>query len=102
MRGLAVTLEAGMKISKFVGRVLPLFLAVFLFGIQSPAWAQSDTSSLSGTISDSSGAVVPKVKVTVHNVATGQDNLTMSNENGNFTLTNLQPGKYTLRVESPG
>ena len=91
-----------MKMNRFIGRVFAAFLTVYLFGLACPMSAQSDTSSLSGTISDSSGAVVPKVKITVRNVATGQDSLTVTNENGNFTLTNVQPGNYTIRIESAG
>jgi hypothetical protein len=71
-------------------------------GFSGRGLAQTDTSSLNGTISDSSGAVVVNAKVTAHNDATSADRDTTSNENGNYTITNLAPGSYTVRVEAPG
>ena len=64
--------------------------------------AQTDTSSLSGTISDPSGAVVPNAKITAHNEATNADKDTMSDGSGSFTIASLAPGSYTMRVEAPG
>src|SRR6478752_258837 len=71
-----------------------------MFAIGNVALAQSDTSSLSGTVSDSSGAALPNAKVLVRNDATHTDRTTVSNESGNFNLTNLPPGDYTIRVEA--
>src|SRR3979490_878122 len=64
--------------------------------------AQSDTSSLSGTVTDTSGAVVPNAQVTIHNNATLADRTITSNESGVFTLTNLSPGDYSVRVTKAG
>jgi hypothetical protein len=64
--------------------------------------AQSDTSSLSGTVTDTSGAVVPNAQITIHNNATLADRTIESNENGVFTLTNLTPGDYSVRVTKTG
>src|SRR3954453_11421989 len=64
--------------------------------------AQSDTSSISGTVTDTSGALVPDAQVTIHNNATLADRTIASNESGAFTLTNLPPGDYSVRVTKPG
>jgi hypothetical protein len=64
--------------------------------------AQSDTSSISGTVTDTSGALVPNAQVTVHNNATLADRTVASNENGVFTLTNLPAGDYSVRVTKTG
>jgi hypothetical protein len=64
--------------------------------------AQSDTSSLSGTVTDTSGAVVPNAQITIHNNATLADRTIESNESGVFTLTNLPPGDYSVRVTKTG
>jgi hypothetical protein len=64
--------------------------------------AQSDTSSMSGTVTDTSGALVPNAQITVHNNATLADRTIASNENGAFTLTNLAPGDYSVRVTKTG
>ena len=84
----------------------PIYLAILcliLIGIISPgAKAQSDTSSLSGTVSDPSGAVVPNAKITVHKIATGSEQILTTNENGNYNLPNAQTGIYTVRIEATG
>jgi hypothetical protein len=64
--------------------------------------AQSDTSSLSGTVTDTSGAVVPNAQITIHNNATLADRTIESNESGVFTLTNLPAGDYSVRVTKTG
>jgi hypothetical protein len=64
--------------------------------------AQSDTSSISGTITDPSGAVVPNARVTVKNDATGQARNVNSNSVGAYTLTNVPTGNYTVTVEAQG
>ncbi len=65
-------------------------------------WAQSDNSSLSGVVSDSSGALLPNTKVVVTNNATRAERTAETNESGNFNLPDVQPGTYTLRVEHAG
>ncbi|HEY0162121.1 MAG TPA: carboxypeptidase regulatory-like domain-containing protein, partial [Edaphobacter sp.] len=65
-------------------------------------YAQSDSSSLSGTILDASGAVVTKAKIVVHDNATNTDRTATSNDEGSFTLTNLPSGNYRIRVEATG
>ena len=77
-----------------------LLIVTCAFAIGNTALAQSDTSSLSGTVTDSSGAALPNAKVLVRNDATHTDRTTLSNESGNFNLTNLPPGDYTIRVEA--
>ena len=64
------------------------------------AAAQSDTSSLTGTVTDPSGAAIPNAKVIVRNDATHIERISMSNEGGSFNLTNLASGNYSIRVEA--
>lgn len=78
----------------------PLLSALLLVPIA--AQAQSDSSSLSGTITDPSGAVVPNARVTAHNEATGLERTTQTNSSGAYTITNLPSGNYTVRVEAQG
>ena len=80
-----------------------MLLAACITGpLSARARAQSDSSSLSGAISDSSGAFIPNAKVIVHNNATKVEQVVTTNANGNFTLPNVEPGDYTVRVESTG
>lgn len=62
----------------------------------------AQTGSITGTVMDSSGAVVPAAEVTVHNVATNASRTTNSNSTGAFTLTDLPVGAYELTVRKEG
>ena len=64
--------------------------------------AQSDSSSLTGAVTDASGAVLPNAKVTIRNNATGQESVLTTNASGNFNLPNVPPGDYHVSVESSG
>ena len=64
--------------------------------------AQSDTSSLSGTVTDSTGAVVPDARVTAKSDATGAVRNVTTNSVGAYTITNLPSGNYTVTVEASG
>ncbi len=79
-----------------------LMVMVCLFVTATSILAQSDTSSISGTVTDVSGALVPDAQITIHNNATLADRTITSNENGTFTLTNLAPGDYRIRVTKAG
>src|SRR5215471_1047033 len=60
------------------------------------------TASLSGTVSDSSGALIPGVEVTAKNIRTGITTTNLTNETGSFVLLSLQPGTYTLSAMLSG
>ncbi|HEY6180607.1 MAG TPA: TonB-dependent receptor, partial [Terriglobales bacterium] len=81
--------------------LLILLVAMFVF---SRSWAvgQSASATLSGTVEDQSGAVIPNASVTIENVATSLRRQTTTNGDGYFTLPLLPPAKYTLRIESQG
>ncbi len=64
--------------------------------------AAQDTSSLNGTVTDPSGAVVSNAKVTVHSNATGDDRDAVTNGSGNFIVTNVVSGDYSVKVEAQG
>ncbi len=77
-------------------------LAPFLLFAPTAAYAQADSSSLSGTVTDASGAVVPNAKVTAHNEGTNQDRSVTTSQSGSYTIPNLPTGNYTVRVEAQG
>src|SRR5229473_2331292 len=70
--------------------------------IACPLFAQSDRGAITGTIGDPSGALIPNAKITLLNAATGFKTETVSTATGNYTLSGLPVGKYTLLVESAG
>jgi hypothetical protein len=66
------------------------------------AFAQSDNSSISGIVKDPTGAVVANAKVTVTNEGTAFERQTTSNESGFYTITNIPPGFYSVKIEATG
>jgi len=65
-------------------------------------FGQSNTATVTGLITDPAGAVMPSAKVTIRNVDTNIPREMASDENGDYTITSLPPGKYELTVSSPG
>ena len=81
-------------------RISLIALALFVFSAASVSFGQATTGSLSGTVSDPSGAVVAGAIVTVVNTETGAERSAESNSEGVFAFQTLQPGKYTVSVEA--
>jgi len=59
-------------------------------------------SSATGTVTDTSGGVIPNAKVTITNDATNVAKTAVTNSAGSYTVTDLIPGTYTIKVESTG
>ncbi len=80
-----------------------LFLALLVSLLCAlPGHAQQTTGSISGTVKDSSGAVVPQASVRATNVNTGAVERTVSDANGVYTFPTLPAGDYTVSVEQTG
>src|SRR4029078_39596 len=68
-----------------------------------PAFAQgSATTSLSGTVTDNSGGVIPRATVVVKNDATGVTYETITTESGTFNVPALDAGTYSATVSLSG
>ncbi|MGI8469356.1 MAG: carboxypeptidase regulatory-like domain-containing protein, partial [Pyrinomonadaceae bacterium] len=76
----------------------------FCFALLLPASirAQQITATLSGTISDPQGAVVPGATVTATSNETGLAKTATTGDSGNYTITFLQPGTYNITVNKTG
>src|SRR5437870_1380003 len=59
-------------------------------------------ATLSGTVSDSTGALIPGVEVTAKNVGTGVVSTTVTNESGTYRFPSLQPGTYETTTALSG
>ncbi|HKV36058.1 MAG TPA: TonB-dependent receptor [Pyrinomonadaceae bacterium] len=79
-----------------------LFLALFLLTTASSAIAQSNKGSIVGSVRDLNEALVANAKIKVTSVKTGEVRETDTNDEGTFTVTNLEPGQYSVTVEAPG
>jgi hypothetical protein len=66
------------------------------------AIAQSSNGSISGVVTDDSGAILPGVTVTATNVATGVNRTAVSNEKGHYEVALLPPGTYRVSSELSG
>src|SRR5712671_3056453 len=79
-----------------------LALLGFVCLATSVLFAQSERGTITGTVADSSGAVVPKARVIVTNLATKLVSESQSNDAGAYTAASLPVGPYSVRVEKEG
>lgn len=75
---------------------------LFLLAITSLTYGQSGTTSLRGTVTDSSGATVPDAVVTLSNPEIAAILTTHTDENGVYQFREVRPATYMLAVEAPG
>src|ERR1044072_6428098 len=76
--------------------ILFLLVAVLVF----PACTQVSTGDMTGRVTDQQGQVVPGATVTATNKGTGLTRSTTTDDAGEYTITQLPPGKYDLSVEA--
>jgi hypothetical protein len=91
------------KDSKKIGVNLFTFVALVLVLLTSiRVYAQVSGATMTGTVSDVSGAVVPNAQLSIQNVATGEVRAVTTDAVGLYTAPNLLPGKYQVTVTAPG
>ena len=78
-----------------------LLLGLFV-ALSTSAWAQVTSGSLTGVVSDPTGAVVPGAKVELTDANKGYDYPTTTDAVGHYAITNLLPSSYKLSVEAAG
>ena len=74
----------------------------FVVCLTAPSWAQVDRATLSGTVSDASGAKVAGAKVSVGSVATGFTRGVRASNAGAYQIPGLPVGSYTVSVAQEG
>src|SRR5437773_9841743 len=79
----------------------PLFVSASLFLAVAVTFGQSDRGTVTGTVSDATGAVIPGASVVATNTETATRYETVSTETGNYTLSQLPAAVYQLSVELP-
>jgi Carboxypeptidase regulatory-like domain/TonB dependent receptor len=85
--------------SRIVGLGLPVAL---LLGVPITAHAQTGAASITGLVTDQSGAAAPGVSVSAVNQATDVPYTAISNAAGNYTITSLPVGTYVVKAELSG
>jgi len=78
------------------------FLLSIALAFTVPASAQIGTSSVTGLVTDSTGAVVSNAKVEVKNEATGVVYQGTTSDTGKYTLPSLSPGIYAITITAGG
>lgn len=85
-------------------RTAKLFFGVVLIFVltANPLRAQDTQSALSGTVTDSSGKVLPNAKVSVKNLSTGQSTETQADSAGHYKVPDLAAGDYEVSASAEG
>ncbi len=79
-----------------------LLACALILGSFETIHAQSTTGTLTGTVADASGAVVPGANVVLKNEGSGDIRRTVSNGEGFFTFSAVPPATYTITVDAKG
>ncbi|MBZ5690046.1 MAG: TonB-dependent receptor [Acidobacteriia bacterium] len=91
-------MKQGARLSKSLRSLTVLFsLLTVCIGI---AFGQAISGNLVGTVSDTSGAVMPNAEVTAVNVGTNASTVTRTNSTGEYRFENLPVGTYTITVKA--
>ncbi len=77
-------------------------LLVWAWGLGLPTWAQTTRGTITGTVTDASGAVVPGAKITVTQIDTGYTYTTTTSNEANYVVPNLFPARYRVEAEMQG
>jgi hypothetical protein len=81
--------------------LLSALLATLLF-MAGTLWAQTDTAQITGTVKDTTGAVVPQAKVTLTNQLTAMTREVTTNASGDYAFLLLPVGVYSVTAEKQG
>jgi len=66
------------------------------------AFSQGDRGTITGTVTDTSGAAMPNVVVIITNTATNTTNRVTTTGTGEYNVSSLQPGPYRVEIVAPG
>ena len=80
----------------------PILTTLLFIVLAVPLLATGPTGTVTGTVADPSGAVVPHAKITVLNLDTNATRDARTNDDGDYTVALLPVGRYRVSVESPG
>jgi hypothetical protein len=79
-----------------------LCLVLLVCGVVCTAHAQSETATISGLVTDGTGAVIVGAEVNLLSVAQGTAQKTTTNNSGIYVFPSVHPGQYQIRVHKPG
>ena len=79
-----------------------LACALMALACLTTAWSQNSTGAITGEVVDPSGAAIANARVVAHDVETGVETPTTTNESGAYRIEFLPVGHYTVTIEAPG
>ena len=83
--------------------ILKLFFFVIMFAfVSATAFGQADTGSISGTVRDTTGGVVPDAKVSARNIETSVERSATTDSSGGYTIPSLPTGTYDVTISKTG
>src|SRR5882724_4148971 len=85
-----------------MGVVRLTHFATFYVLLTMAVFAQSERGSITGTVSDSAQAVIPHAAVLATNTQTGVQYQSVTTQTGDYTISQIPAGAYSLSVEAPG
>jgi outer membrane receptor protein involved in Fe transport len=88
--------------AKRLRRLLQVFALLSILAAPAQLRAQVSGATLSGTVTDTTGTVIPRAEVSIKNVATGIAVAVTANSDGLYSAPNLLPGEYQVIVSAPG
>src|ERR1700751_5658784 len=90
--------------NRFLPTMSLVVIAFLLIAILLPARAaaQGTTGSITGTVTDASGAAVPGATVTITQTSTNDVHTAATSDSGFYTVPQLPPGNYRVSVEKSG
>lgn len=87
---------------RFTRSSTPALLILLLLAGAAPGAGQTPTATVRGVVIDQTDARLPGAQITITRDDTNESRRTVSDEEGRFTLAELQSGQYTLQAELPG
>src|SRR6266568_31283 len=91
-----------MYVMKTQIRLGPMWFLLLCLALCLPAFAQRNTGTIVGLITDSTDAAIANAAITVTNVDTGVIRTQASELSGNYRVVSLPPGRYKVAVTAPG
>jgi hypothetical protein len=86
------------KLGVAVGVLILAFVGTVVLGMGSVALAQTVNGTIHGTVTDATGAAIPDASIQVTNLGNGLIRTGVANSSGFYTITELPPGQYSIKV----
>lgn len=88
--------------AKAIGFLVVVFLALTLFSSRNAFSQGTSTGTITGSVTDPSGRVIPQASVTLRNPATNVTRKTQTSQSGGYIFSSLPVGRYDMSVSAPG